>query len=213
MTALYGGSRLGRQELDGEVIDDVPNALWNWAMIEAARIDVAPEMDRLILAVDPPVTSGENADSCGLILAGQCLLAERRHAFVLADLTVQGASPLQWAQRILRICREYPVDRVVIEVNQGGDLVQTLLRQLDFHLPIRQVRAHKSKIARAEPVAALYEQGLVRHVGAFPALEDEMTQFNGAPSAKSPDRLDALVWALTELMINRPPSVPTVRSL
>ena len=204
----YEGTRLGRQELLGELIEDRAGALWSWDGIEGARIGAAPPLDRIVVAVDPPVTSGPEADACGIVVAGQA----GEVAYVLADASVQGLSPRAWAARVAAVAHAHEADRVVAEVNQGGELVEALLRQEDPGLPVACVRATRGKVLRAEPIAALYERGRVAHVGAFPDLETEMTRFTGASGEASPDRLDALVWALTDLML-RPTAAPTIRRL
>lgn len=196
----YRGTRLGRQELDAELLEDRADTLWPRALIEAARVRTAPELRRIVVAVDPPVTSGKRSDACGIVVAGIC--AEGR-GYVLADLTRERASPLAWARSVIRAYRRFEADRVVAEVNQGGELVETVLRQIDPAVPVRAVRATRGKVLRAEPVAALYEQHRVSHVGSFPLLEDEMSDFgpDGLSGGGSPDRVDALVWALTDLML------------
>ena len=176
------------------------------AHIDAARVRRAPELQRIVVAVDPPVTSGEDADECGIIVAG--LAGDE--AYVLADRSVQGLSPMAWAERVVEAAREAAADRVVVEVNQGGDLVEMLLRQVDPALPVRKVHATRGKFIRAEPVAALYERGLVHHVGLFAALEDQMAYFTGGGTGRD-DRLDALVWALTDLMLSAPAPQPRFR--
>jgi phage terminase large subunit-like protein len=195
IAASYEGTALGRQELLGEIVEDVEGALWTWGVIEAARISAAPALDRVVVAVDPP--AGRAGDACGVVVAGRA----GETAYVLADWSVQGASPSGWAQRAAAAYEEFGADRLVVETNQGGEMARAVLAQVDPGLAIRSVHATRGKRLRAEPVAALYERGRVRHVGAFPALEDEMTRFTGDPAAKSPDRLDALVWALTDLML------------
>ncbi len=196
----YRGTRLGRQELDAEILDDRPDALWPRELIERCRVAEAPELRRIVVAVDPPATSGPHADACGIVAAG---LGVDGRAYVLDDATVVGARPLDWARRAIRTYRAHEADRIVVEVNQGGDLVATVIAQVDAGIPVRAVRASRGKWLRAEPVAALYEQGRVAHVGAFPALEDEMSDFgpDGLSGGRSPDRVDALVWALTELLL------------
>jgi phage terminase large subunit-like protein len=205
----YRGTRLGRQELDAEILEDRPDALWPRALLEAVRASAAPELARIVVAVDPPATSGPHADACGIVVAG---LGCDARAYVLADETVMGARPLDWARRVIRAYRRYEADRIVVEVNQGGDLVETVIRQIDASVPIRAMRASRGKWLRAEPVAALYEQNRVAHVGAWPELEDEMSDFgpDGLSGGRSPDRVDALVWALTELLLRERPK-PRVR--
>ncbi len=201
----YEGTRLGRQELYAEVIDEVAGALWSPAMIK--RVNCAPALHRLVIAVDPAVTSGENADSTGIIAAG---LGADEQIYVLADRTIR-ASPDAWARRVVALYDELQADLVIGEVNQGGDLVENLLRQVAPQLPFKAVHANRGKVLRAEPVAALYEQGLVHHVGMFPALEGEMTRFAPGTLVTSPDRVDALVWAITELKFHHHP--PRLRHL
>jgi phage terminase large subunit-like protein len=199
MNSRYGGTRLGRQELDGEMIADREDALWNRAAIEALTLRDTGPLGRIVVAVDPP--SGSGPDSCcGIVVAG---IDARGRAVVLADCSVEGASPAGWAAAVVRAFRRFDADRVVAEINQGGDMVASVLRGIDARLPITNVRATRGKWLRAEPVAALYEQGRVVHAGAFPALEDQMCDFgaDGLSSGRSPDRLDALVWALTALML------------
>lgn len=195
--ARYGGTRLGRQELDGEIIDDRPDALWSRALIEGCRVRAAPELQRIVVAVDPPASSGARAASCGLVAAGR----SEDTIYVLADETVTGLSPAGWAAKAIALWRRLAADALVAEVNQGGDMVRAVMREADPAVPVVAVRATRGKWLRAEPVAALYEQGRVKHVGAFPALEDELCDFDlsGLSSGRSPDRLDALVWAVTAL--------------
>ncbi|WP_425411093.1 DNA-packaging protein [Hyphococcus sp.] len=211
IAALYEGTALGRQELMGEVVDDVAGALWTWNMIEAARITAAPPLSRVVVAVDPPATSGAGADECGIVVAGVAYCGGAMTAFVLADWSAGGLSPRQWAEKTVAAYHEFSADRIVVEVNQGGDMAKAVIAQIDAAAPIRGVHATRGKRLRAEPVAALYEQGRVRHVGAFPGLEDQMVSYTGAASSKSPDRLDALVWALTELMLKSPAPKPGVK--
>jgi phage terminase large subunit-like protein len=205
----YRGTRLGRQELEAEILEDRIDALWPRALIEAARVGAAPELARVVVAVDPPASSGPRADACGIIVAG---LGSDGRGYVLADLTRQGARPLEWAGAVVGAYHGYAADRIVVETNQGGDLVETVIRQIDAAVPVRTVRAMRGKWLRAEPVAALYEQGRVAHLGALPELEDEMSDFgpDGLSGGASPDRVDALVWALTELLLRVPPE-PRVR--
>ncbi|WP_420562618.1 DNA-packaging protein [Thalassobaculum sp.] len=195
--ARYDGTRLGRQEIEGEYLVDTPGALWTRALLAASRHDGAvPELARIVVAVDPAVTSGSESDETGIVVAGR----DGSGGFwVLEDLTAR-LSPDLWARRAVEAYGRHRADAVVCEVNQGGDLVAATLRTVDPALPVRSVRATRGKRLRAEPVAALYEQGKVRHAGAFPELEDQMTGFTGAAGEASPDRLDALVWALTDLM-------------
>ena len=148
----YRGTRLGRQELDAELLEDRADALWPRALIEAARVSAAPELTRIVVAVDPPASSGPHADACGIVVAG---LGEDGRAYVLGDATVEHARPLDWARAVIRTYRRYEADRIVVEIDQGGDLVETVLRQVDASVPVRAVRASRGKWLRAEPVAAL----------------------------------------------------------
>ena len=191
----YEGTRLGRQELYADILDDVEGALWNWSMIEAARVDKEsmPQMTRVVVAIDPAVTGGENSDETGIVVAGRL---EDKY-YILDDVTLR-ASPDAWARRAVEAYHHWGADRIVAEVNNGGDLVEKVIRTVDRTVPYTAVRASRGKILRAEPVAALYEQGKVSHCGEFKELEDQMTSYTPI-SKKSPDRLDALVWAITEL--------------
>jgi phage terminase large subunit-like protein len=194
----YDGTRLGRQELDGEIVDDRPDALWSRGGIEQCRVSEAPNLQRIAVAVDPPASASKGADACGIVAAGR---AENGICYVIADETVSGLSPAGWAQRAIALWRRLQADSLVVEVNQGGDMVKSVIREADPNVPVISVRASRGKWLRAEPIAALYEQGKVKHAGVFPALEDEMCDFglDGLSSGRSPDRLDALVWALTHL--------------
>jgi phage terminase large subunit-like protein len=219
VTARYGGSRLGRQELDGEIVRDLDGALWTWEMLEAARARAGVELDRVVVAVDPPVTGRPGSDECGIVVAGVARRGPPQDwvAEVLADGSVKGLSPQGWAERALALFHAYRADRLVAEVNQGGDLVASLIRGVDPMVPFKAVVARRGKAVRAEPVAALYEQGRVRHAAAFPELEAQMAAMTvgGYVGRDSPDRVDALVWAITELMIDaaadhREPSIRTL---
>jgi len=207
----YGGTALGRQELDGEIIDERAGALWRRDWIEQTRVAGPPELTRIVVAVDPPVTATHSSDACGIVVAG---LGLDGRGYVLEDRSLQGRQPHVWAHAVVRAYREHMADRVVAEVNQGGDLVASVLHQVDHNLPVRKVRATRGKWIRAEPVAALYAQGRVSHVGALPVLEDQLAVFgaDGLARGRSPDRLDALVWALTDLMLDAGPS-PNLRRL
>jgi phage terminase large subunit-like protein len=199
LSARYGGTRLGRQELDGELIEDRDDALWKREAIEALTIRFTGALRRIVVAVDPPATAGAQS-CCGIVVAG---LEATGRAVVLSDCSVEGASPAGWAAAVVRAYHRFDADRVVAEVNQGGDMVTAMLKSVDAALPVATVRATRGKFLRAEPVAALYEQGRVAHAARFTALEDQMCDFgpNGLSSGRSPDRLDALVWALTALML------------
>ncbi len=211
VVARYRGTRLGRQELDAELIEERADALWRRDWIEACRIAAAPQLVRIIVAVDPPASSGEGADACGIVAAG---IDAGRTGYVLCDATAERLTPARWAKRVVDLYHRLEADRIVAEVNQGGDMVEAIIRQQDASVPVEKVWANRGKLLRAEPVAALYEQGRVRHVGAFPALEDEMCDFSlgGLSSGRSPDRLDALVWALSALLLARE-AAPRVRGV
>lgn len=196
MKRLYEGTRIGLQELEGQLLEDVVGALWSYELIEKNRCNVVPDLCRIVVAVDPPVTQSQTADACGIIVAGK---DEAGHIYVLADRSQSGLSPLGWAKQALKAYEEFSADRLIAEVNNGGDLVETLLRQLDSSISYKAVRATRGKIMRAEPVAALYERGFVHHVRSMKNLEHEMCHYTGNKNEKSPDRLDALVWAVTEL--------------
>jgi phage terminase large subunit-like protein len=221
--ARYGGQSLGRQELDGEIVETVEGALWSLEMIAAAQAEDADldQVGRVVVAVDPPVTAGKSSDTCGIVVAGRIGQGPARtaRAVVLADCSVQGVSPDGWARAVVAAAERFGADRVVVEANQGGELVERVLRQVDGNLPVRRVHAQKGKHLRAEPVAALYEQGRVRHVRGLGALEDQMLRMSvdGWRGKGSPDRLDALVWALTELVVDpsalRGEGVPRVRQV
>jgi phage terminase large subunit-like protein len=208
VTARYAGTRLGKQELDGELIEDDPDALFNRDMFERYRVLDAPYMKRIVVAVDPPASAGKKSNACGIVCVG---LGRDDRFYVLADRSVQGLRPAQWAKKVVALYHERKAARVVAEVNQGGAMVEQVLREVDRNLSFRSVHASIGKSARAEPVAALYEQGRVSHVGLFPELEDEMCLGLGV-GAKSPDRLDALVWAVHDLM-QKPRAGPRVRVL
>jgi phage terminase large subunit-like protein len=202
--ARYAGTRLGRQELEGLLLDDVEGALWATQTIERCRVETAPRLSRIVVAVDPAVTGGAGSDECGIVVAG--VLAEGPvtdwRAYVLEDATVRGG-PLDWARAAIAAMERHGAERLVAEVNQGGDLVESVLRQVDPLVPFRALRAGRGKGLRAEPVAALYEQGRVHHLRGLGALEDQMCRMTlqGYDGKGSPDRLDALVWAVHELMI------------
>jgi phage terminase large subunit-like protein len=198
VVARYAGTRLGRQELDGEIVEQRADALWSRSGIENGRVADPPPLMRIVVAVDPPVSSGERADACGLVAAG---CAEDGTIYVIADESAAGLTPGGWSRKAIALWRRLSADALVVEVNQGGDMVRAVISDADASVPVVAVRAKKGKWLRAEPVAALYEQGRVRHAGTFPALEDEMCDFglDGLSGGKSPDRLDAMVWAVTAL--------------
>jgi phage terminase large subunit-like protein len=199
MEQRYGGSRLGRQELNAEIIEDDPDAQFKRDWIERYRVSKVPELRRVVVAIDPPAGKGPRANACGIVCAG---LGFDGRAYVIDDRSIKGASPARWAARAIALYRTRRADRIVAEVNQGGAMVEAVLREIDPTVAYRAVHATRGKRVRAEPVAALYEQGRVSHVGAFPELEDEMCTAL-SEDGTSPDRLDALVWAVSELMLKR----------
>ena len=212
MQIEFGRSLLARQELDGELIDEVEGALWSRALLEDCREDAAsaPE-SRVVIGVDPPASAG--GDACGIVV---CALGEDGIARVLADCSVRKSTPERWARAVANAARAWQADRVVAEANNGGEMVRSVLHAADIALPVRLVHASRGKTARAEPVAALYESGRVRHVGQLPQLEDELCGLMAGGTyegpGRSPDRADALVWALTDLMLGRK-GKPRVRGL
>lgn len=211
MERRYAGTVLGRQELDGEIVDVRAGGLWRRDWIDAHRITSAPDMKLIVVAVDPPVTATASSDACGIMVAG---IGPDNRAYILSDRTVQGREPNIWARAAISAYQDFAADRIVAEVNQGGDLVVSVLRQIDGAVAVQKVRATRGKWLRAEPVAALYAEGRVSHVGRFDKLEEQMCDFavDGLSSGRSPDRLDALVWALTSLMLGSGRN-PTIRSL
>jgi phage terminase large subunit-like protein len=211
VVARYAGTQLGRQELLGEIIEDRPDTLWSRAMIEGARVTAAPPLSRIVIGIDPPAGSRPGSDACGIVAAGR---AEDGTVYVLEDATVAGLAPAGWAAKAVALYRRLAADTLVAEVNQGGDMVRAVLRQVDESVPLKTVHATRGKWLRAEPIAAMYAQGKVKHVRPFEELEDQMCDFelSGLSSGRSPDRLDALVWAVTELTA-RPRPEPRIRSL
>lgn len=196
----YEGTRLGRQEIGGEILEDTPGALWNLAMIEATRMPrVIEDLVRIVVAIDPAVTAGEDSDDTGIIVAGK---GRSGRGYVLADLTCH-ESPLTWAKIAVNAYDTYKADRIVAEVNNGGDLVESTLRTVRPNVSYFKVHASRGKVRRAEPVSALYEQGRISHVGQFAKLEDQMCSY--VPGDDRPgvdDRMDAMVWAFFDLMVN-----------
>jgi predicted phage terminase large subunit-like protein len=193
---MYEGTRLGRQELYAEVLEDVEGALWNHRMFESQRIkkEELPEFKRIVIAVDPAVTHGESSDETGIIVVGKGI---DERFYVLEDASMK-ASPDKWMRTAIDLFYTYKADRIVAEVNNGGDLVEKLLRTIDRNIAYKKVQASRGKLVRAEPVVALYEQQKVSHVGSLSSLEDQLCTYAGGNN--SPDRLDALVWGISELM-------------
>ena len=195
----YEGTRLGRQELNAEILGDLPGALWSQVGLDTYRVREVPKLGRIVVAVDPAVTNTEESDEHGIIVAGITHDADQR-GVVLDDQSMPG-TPDQWARNAVQAYNYWQADAIVVEVNQGGDMVAHTIRTIDPNVRIKEVRASRGKHVRAEPVAALYEQGRIAHVGSFSALENQMTQMTqaGFQGAGSPDRVDALVWAFTDL--------------
>jgi phage terminase large subunit-like protein len=207
----YAGTALGRQELEGDFIEARPDALFRRESFEAARIDVPPTLVRIVVAIDPPA-GGKRGGRCGILAAGRDAVGL---TYVIEDASLEAARPEIWAARAIEAYHRHEADALVVEVNQGGDMVGSVLGAIDASVPVTTVRARRGKHIRAEPVAALYAQGRVRHVGTFPALEDEMCAFgpDGLAEGRSPDRLDALVWAITHLALEGEAGAPRVRRL
>lgn len=196
----YRGTRIGRQELDAEILEDIPGALWSRRSLDEARVQKAPHLVRIVVSVDPAITSGEKSNEHGIIVSG---VDDDGVAYVLEDWSIRG-SPDEWARKVVAAYRKHEADCIVAECNQGGDMVQNVINSVLPGAPVKLVRATRGKYVRAEPVSALYEQGRVHHVGSFPELEDQMTAFTPERAADrsdgySPDRVDALVWGMTEL--------------
>lgn len=199
----YGNTRLGRQELEGEILEDIPGALWSRSSIDDSRVVEAPELDRIIVAVDPAASSDEGADENGIVVVG---LARDKdgyaRGYVLEDGTIRG-SPEEWAATAVRLYRKWEADKIIAEKNNGGEMVGSVIKSVDRSVPFNLVHASRGKHVRAEPISALYEQGRVHHVGRFDKLEDQMCQFSidniRDANTGSPDRVDALVWGLTEI--------------
>ena len=208
----YAGTRLGRQELDGEMVEERADALWTRDMLEACRLEKAPALRRIVVAIDPPASSSARADACGIVAAG---IDADGHVHVLDDSSLAAARPAKWARAAVALYEKREADEMVAEVNQGGEMVVAVIAEADAKVPVRQVRATRGKYLRAAPVAQLYEQGRVHHIGAFPALEDEMCAFGpgGLDNGRSPDRLDALVWAVTALALGPQAGEPKVRRI
>ena len=211
----YEGTRLGRQEIEAELLDDVPGALWNRTRLEELRWPLyksVPDLVRIVVAIDPATTSGEDADETGIIVAGK---DGGGRGYVLADRSGH-YTPTEWAQLAIALYRQHKADRIVAEVNNGGDMVEATLRMIDPNVPYTAVHASRGKVVRAEPVAALYEQqpGRVFHVGTFPTMEDQMcaftTDFDRKTAGFSPDRVDALVWALSDLLVEPEPGAAMI---
>lgn len=207
----WEGSPRHRQEIEGELIEDLDGALWTRADIDAARGEATGPFDRIVVAVDPPAGAGPRSDECGIVAAGVCGDGERRVGVVLADASLQGALPHVWAARAAALARSLSAEAIVAECNNGGEMVREVLRTAAPDCIVRLVRASEGKRARAEPVRALYAQGRVKHAAVFPALEDQMCSYGSDGFRGSPDRVDALVWALSDLLLGG--EGPRIRAL
>lgn len=202
----YGNTRLGRQELEGEILGDIPGALWSPSMVEDTRIrtdDLPEELERVIVAVDPAASSEEGADEHGIVVVGMARDPDGyARGYVLEDASLRGR-PEEWAKAAVRMYRKWSADRIIAEKNNGGEMVESVIKSVDRSVPVKLVHASRGKVVRAEPISALYEQGRIHHVGMFDKLEDQMFSFSvdlvRNSSEGSPDRVDALVWGLTEL--------------
>ena len=197
LRSRYEGTRLGRQELEAEILEDVPGALWTLKMIEQARVKTVPEMARVVVAIDPAATSNENSDETGIVVVGRGVDGR---GYVLADRTCK-LTPAGWARQAIEAYDEFQASRIIGETNMGGDMIETIIHQIRPNIPYRGVVAKRGKTLRAEPISALYEQGRVSHCGFFPELETQMTTWVAGESDFSPDRLDAMVHGLTSLNI------------
>lgn len=206
INSRYSGTRTGRQEIEGLLLDEAEGALWTLAGLDRVICETPPVFDRIVVAVDPPVTHKKTSDACGIVVVGACLRGpvQEWRAVVLEDASVKATSPSGWARVVVDAFHRHKADRVVAEVNQGGDMVRHVLQSIDHGLPYTAVTASRGKVVRAEPVAALYEQGRVSHLRGLQDLEDQMCQMTnqGFTGSGSPDRVDALVWALTEALVD-----------
>ncbi|MFI6979321.1 terminase large subunit domain-containing protein [Embleya sp. NPDC050154] len=215
LIARYAGTRTARQELDGEILDDIEGALWTWALLDLTRVREAPPLARVCVAIDPAVSNTSTSDETGIVVAGTARLRTpdttgtlRAHGYVLDDLSGR-YSPTDWARRAVDAYHLHRADCIIAEANQGGDMVKTTIHAVDRNVPVRLVHATRGKLTRAEPVSALYEQQAVHMVGSLPELEDQLTTWVPG-EGDSPDRLDAHVWAITHLMIRAVGNVAAV---
>ena len=209
--AKYDKTSLGRQELHAEILEEAEGAMWSRSRIDGLRRATPDGLKRIVVAVDPPAGAKATSDACGIVAVG---LTEDGKAHVIADASLRAAKPVAWAARAVALYDTLGADLMLAEVNQGGDMVEAVIRQVDANVALKKVHATRTKWMRAEPVAALYAQGRVRHVGALSELEDELCDFgpDGLSGGRSPDRLDALVWAVGELLL-RARGEPRVRRL
>ncbi len=201
----YEGTRMGRQELNAEILDDNPDALWQRSKIDALRVREHPSLYTVVVAVDPEAANNETSAETGIIVVGCAKLADRIHGYVLDDCSLKD-TPAKWAAAAITAYHKHKANYIVAEVNNGGDMVEHTIHSVDPKVPVRQVRASRGKEVRAQPVSALYEKGLVHHVGTFTALEDQLCEW--VPGDASPDRLDSLVWGITDLMLGETKANP-----
>jgi len=197
----YEGTRLGRQELNAEILEDNPGALWKCNLIEELRVSVAPAMKRIVIAIDPAARSNQDSDETGITAQG---LGSDSHGYLLEDLSMRG-TPQEWARVAVDAYHLLGADRIIAETNNGDEMVETVIRMIDKNVPFKAVYASRGKMTRAEPISALYEQGRCHQVGTFPVLEDQMCEYDPRTAKFSPDRMDASVWGFTELMTEEPP--------
>ncbi len=213
LRAKYEGTRLGRQELDAELLTDTVGALWTRDILElCAHKGPLPEFDRVVIGVDPPAGEDGESAECGIITAGRVGVGLTATAVVINDASIQG-SPNEWGQAVVNAYHSAKADRIVVEINMGGAMVKAIIRSIDPSVAITEVHATRSKKTRAEPIAALYEQSRVTHGRVFSALEDQLCSWAPGTGQRSPDRMDALVWALTDLMLGNVAPEPSIRRL
>lgn len=206
----YEGTRLGRQELNAEILDDAPGALWKRDNVDLDRVFSHPRLVRVVVAIDPSVSS-ESADAAtGIVVAGR---GDDGHGYLLADGSLERPTPDEWGRQAASLYNTHQANRIIAEVNNGGDLVEANLKSVQRNLPVTKIRASRGKDIRAEPIAALCEQHRIHHVGTFPLLEDELCQWEPGVSRFSPNRLDAYVWAFTELMLENSVFSPEIKTL
>jgi phage terminase large subunit-like protein len=197
----YRGTRLGRQELNAEILDDNPGALWKRSDIDRLRLKEAPALKRITVNIDPAATSNKKSDETGITVTG---LGEDDHGYLLDDISLRG-TPTEWAVAAVEAYRNWNADRIIGETNNGGEMIETVIRMVDSKVAYKAVHASRGKITRAEPISALYEQNKCHHVGFFPQLEDQMCDYDPKTAKYSPDRMDSLVWGFTELMTDAAP--------
>ena len=205
MQKLYGGTSLGAQELEGLIVEENWEALWSQNLFQYQKI-VPEDLVRIVVAVDPALTNHKRSDQTGIMVVGKC---KDGNAYVLEDLTRKG-TPNMWAHTVVRAYKKWNADRIVAEVNAGGDLVEQVIRTMDPSVSFKGVRATRGKVTRAEPVSALYEQGKVFHIKRFLELEEQLCGYIPGTSKKSPDRMDALVWGVTSLLLEQQQTSPKI---